>query len=55
MKRSGKSTELIQEALGHTDKITTESYLDSFENNTKKVFASKLVAFKAGKQSETAK
>ncbi|MBO9635536.1 MAG: hypothetical protein J7578_20700 [Chitinophagaceae bacterium] len=31
MKRSGVSTEFIQESLGHTSMKTTESYLDSFE------------------------
>lgn len=46
LKRSGASTEFIQEALGHTDKSTTESYLDSFENEIKKEFASALTAFK---------
>lgn len=47
LKRSGVSTEFIQEALGHTDKRTTENYLDSFENDVKKEFASKLLAFKS--------
>ena len=46
MKRSGASTEFIQEALGHSDKKTTENYLDSFENSVKKEFASMLTAFK---------
>lgn len=46
MKRSGASTEFIQEALGHTDVKTTENYLDSFEKEVKKEFASKLVSFK---------
>jgi len=46
MKRSGASTEFIQEALGHTDKKTTENYLDSFEKEVKREFAAKLVAFK---------
>jgi integrase len=46
MKRSGTSTEFIQEALGHADLKTTENYLDSFENEVKKAFAGKLVAFK---------
>ncbi|MBD0284845.1 MAG: tyrosine-type recombinase/integrase, partial [Flavisolibacter sp.] len=31
LKRSGASTEFIQEALGHTDIKTTEQYLDSFD------------------------
>lgn len=46
IKRSGASTEFIQEALGHTDVKTTEYYLDSFEKEVKKEFASKLVSFK---------
>ncbi len=46
MKRSGASTEFIQEALGHSDKKTTENYLDSFENEIKKEYAAKLIAFK---------
>jgi integrase/recombinase XerD len=47
MKRSGASTEFIQEALGHTNIKTTENYLDSFEKEVKKEFASKLVPFKS--------
>ncbi len=46
LKRSGASTEFIQEALGHTDLKTTENYLDSFEKEVKKEFAGRLVAFK---------
>jgi integrase/recombinase XerD len=46
LKRSGASTEFIQEALGHSNKQTTENYLGSFENEVKKHFASKLLAFK---------
>jgi len=46
MKRSGASTEFIQEALGHMDKKTTENYLGSFEQQVKKEFAQKLMAFK---------
>jgi integrase len=46
LKRSGASIEFISEALGHSDVKTTESYLDSFENETKKQFAGKLSAFK---------
>ena len=46
MKRSGASTEFIQEALGHADKKTTENYMDSFENAVKKEFAEKLSLFK---------
>lgn len=50
LKRSGASTEFIQEALGHTDKRTTESYLDSFENHLKKEFAKKLTDFKSNSE-----
>ncbi|MES2328556.1 MAG: site-specific integrase [Bacteroidota bacterium] len=55
LKRSGASTEFIQEALGHTDKATTENYLDSFEIEVKKEFASALTAFKAPETIKTAK
>ena len=47
MKRSGVSTEFIQEALGHTDIRTTENYLDSFEKEIKKEYAAKLLAFES--------
>jgi integrase/recombinase XerD len=46
LKRAGASTEFIQESLGHADKKTTENYLDSFEKEIKKEFASRLTAFK---------
>ena len=46
LKRSGASTEYIQEALGHADIKTTESYLDSFEKEVKKDFAGRLTSFK---------
>jgi integrase/recombinase XerD len=46
MKRSGISTEFIQEALGHTNIRTTENYLDSFEKEMKKEYANRLLAFK---------
>jgi integrase/recombinase XerD len=39
-------TDYIQEAPGHTNIKTTENYLDSFEKEVKKEFASKLVSFK---------
>ena len=45
LKRSGASVEFIQEALGHTDKSTTEAYLDSFEEDTKKAYTRKLLEF----------
>ncbi len=46
LKRSGASMEFISEALGHTDVKTTQSYLDSFENEMKKEFSNSLLAFK---------
>lgn len=46
LKRSGASTEYIQESLGHADKSTTEGYLDSFPKELKKEFANKLLSFK---------
>jgi integrase/recombinase XerD len=46
LKRSGASTEYIQEALGHVDPKTTQSYLDSFEMEVKKEYAGKLLGFK---------
>ena len=46
LKRSGASTEFIQEALGHTDLKTTENYLDSFDKEVKKDFAQRLLSFK---------
>lgn len=46
LKRSGASTEIIQEALGHTDIKTTEHYLDSFNRETKRELAGRLSAFK---------
>ena len=45
MKRSGASTEYIQEALGHADTKTTENYLDSFGKEIKKEFANRLTSF----------
>lgn len=46
LKRSGATTEFIQEALGHENKSTTENYLGSFELDVKKQFAQNLLAFK---------
>ncbi len=46
LKRSGASTEYIQEALGHSNIKTTENYLDSFDKEVKKDFAKRLTAFK---------
>lgn len=45
LRRSGASTEFIGESLGHTSTKTTASYLDSFENDTKKEWAKKLTEF----------
>jgi len=45
LKRSGASTEFIQEALGHSDKKTTENYLDSFMKDIKKEYAGFLTTF----------
>ena len=46
LKRSGAPMEFISEALGHSDLRTTESYLDSFEDDVKKQYTSQLTAFK---------
>jgi integrase/recombinase XerD len=54
LKRSGVSTEFIQEAFGHTDKKTTEIYLDNFEAEIKKEYANKLTAFKSKSSLKTA-
>jgi integrase len=42
LKRSGASTELIKENLGHASVLTTENYLDDFEDEVKKEYARKL-------------
>jgi integrase len=52
LKRSGASVEYISESLGHSDVKTTESYLDSFEDETKKQFSKHLTAFKENSQKE---
>jgi integrase/recombinase XerD len=46
LKRSGASTEFIQEMLGHGSPKTTENYLDSFEDETIKEKLLVLTAFK---------
>ena len=43
LKRSGASIEFISESLGHSNIRTTESYLDSFEDDMKKEFATMLI------------
>ena len=45
LKRSGAPIEFISEALGHSNIRTTENYLDSFEDDTKRKYASALTAF----------
>ena len=47
LKRSGVSTEFIQESLGHMNIRTTEKYLDSFEKEIKKELVGNLTAFKS--------
>jgi len=46
LKRSGASNEVIGELLGHSSLKTTQSYLDSFENETLKKTTKALTAFK---------
>lgn len=45
LKRSGASTEFISEQLGHHSLLTTQSYLDSFENKIKRSMAERLLDF----------
>ncbi|HRI59587.1 MAG TPA: site-specific integrase [Saprospiraceae bacterium] len=45
LKRSGAPIEFISESLGHKDMRTTENYLDSFEDVTKRQYAQALVNF----------
>ena len=45
LKRSGAPVEFISESLGHADIRTTENYLDSFEDDTKRKYANALTAF----------
>lgn len=45
LKRSGIGIAYISEALGHSDLKTTESYLDSFEDETRKANTLKLLDF----------
>ncbi|MEJ8756382.1 tyrosine-type recombinase/integrase [Pontibacter sp. H259] len=47
LKRAGAPIEVISEALGHQDVQTTESYLDSFEDDVKRHYANQLTAFPA--------
>jgi integrase len=43
LKRSGVSTEVISESLGHSNIQTTSSYLDSFDDDSKKELALSLI------------
>ena len=43
LKRSGVSTEVISESLGHSNIHTTTSYLDSFDDDSKKELALSLI------------
>jgi site-specific recombinase XerD len=45
LKRSGINLSYISEALGHSNLKTTESYLDSFEDDTRKANTLKLLDF----------
>ncbi len=45
LRRSGASTEMISESLGHTSTKTTSSYLDSFEDDKYKEILSVLTKF----------
>jgi site-specific recombinase XerD len=45
LKRSGINLSYISEALGHSNMKTTESYLDSFEDDTRKANTMKLLDF----------
>ena len=45
LRRSGASTELISESLGHSNIKTTANYLDSFDDEVKKQIQSKLMNF----------
>lgn len=45
LKRGGASVDLISESLGHSSTKTTASYLDSFDDETKKILQSKLLQF----------
>ncbi|MBW7466013.1 integrase [Pontibacter aydingkolensis] len=50
LKRSGAPTALISESLGHSSEKTTQHYLDSFEDETKRQYLKNLTAFAKGKE-----
>ena len=50
LKRSGASIEIIQEFLGHTTKTTTQNYLDSFDDETKKSYIDALMVYTSGRR-----
>ncbi|MBR8840981.1 MAG: tyrosine-type recombinase/integrase, partial [Stigonema ocellatum SAG 48.90 = DSM 106950] len=52
LKRSGAPIEFISESLGHQDIRTTESYLDSFEDDVKLQYANALTAFRLNSSSK---
>ena len=43
LKSSGAPTEFISESLGHKSLKTTEAYLDSFEDKTRRKFMENLI------------
>ena len=43
LKRSGAPTEFVSESLGHKSLQTTEAYLDSFEDESRKKFMENLI------------
>ncbi|MVM29302.1 tyrosine-type recombinase/integrase [Spirosoma sp. HMF4905] len=52
LKRSGAPIEFISESLGHQDIRTTESYLDSFEDDVKLQYANALTSFRSTPEPE---
>ncbi len=45
MKRKGAPTSFIKDALGHSSVVTTENYLDSFEDEVILEYANALTTF----------
>lgn len=45
MIRSGKSLEIVSEALAHSDQRTTQMYINGFDDNTKKEISDQLLSF----------